>query len=199
MLCPKYDFERGIIMPTKKNVLANIIVSLIIGVILGAVLVILASVLTFGALLYWGLVIIGIITIISNVAPLINGIMNIKTAQGVLDLVFATLGIILGIMLVFMQGTVLGEILPVVLAIYLIVFPVIRIILAKSAWKDQIKKEWVRILIGVLVIAFLPAIFGAMGDVFTLVLLIAGYGVIGISILLFVLSLVSYLSASKKA
>lgn len=186
-------------MPTKKNVLANIIVSLIIGVILGAVLVVLASVLTFGELLKWGLIIIGIITVISNVAPLINGIMNIKTAQGVLDVVFAALGIILGVMLIFAQGTVLGKILPIILAIYLIIFPVIRIILAKSAWKDQIKKEWVRILIGVLIIAFLPAIFGAMSDIFTLVLLIAGWGVIGLSVLLFVLSLVSYISASKKA
>ena len=185
-------------MSTKKNVLANIIVSLIIGVILGAILVVLASVLTFGDLLYWGLIVIGILTVISNVAPFVNGIMNLKNAQGILDFVFAALGIVLGLMLIFAQGTVLGKILPIILAIYLIIIPVIRIILAKAAWKDQIKKEWVRILIGVLIIAFLPALFGAMADVFTLVLLIAGYGVIGVSILLFVLSLVSYLSASKK-
>jgi hypothetical protein len=186
-------------MPTKKNVLANIIVSLIIGVILGTILVVLASVLNFKDLIYWGLIIVGIITVISNIAPFVNGIMNIKTTQGVIDLIFATLGIVLGAMMIFMQGTVLGDILPVILAVYLIIIPVIRIALARAAWKDQIKKEWVRILIGVLIIAFLPAIFGAISDVFTLVLLIAGYGVIGISVLLFVLSLISYISASKKA
>ena len=185
-------------MPTKKNVLANSIVSRSIGVILGAVLVVLASWLTFGDLLYWGLIIIGIITIISNVAPLINGIMNIKTAQGILDVVFAALGIILGVMLIFAQGTVLGKILPIILAVYLIIFPVIRIILAKSAWKDQIKKEWVKILIGALLLAFLPALTHAANDAFAIILLVAGWVVIGLSVLLFVLSLISYIMASKK-
>ena len=185
-------------MSTKKNVLANIIISLIIGVILGAILVVLSSVLSFGDLLYWGLIVIGILTVISNIAPFVNGIMNLKNAQGILDFVFAAFGIVLGLMLIFAQGTILGKILPIILAIYLIVIPALRVVLAKSAWKDQIKKEWVRILIGVLIIAFLPAIFGAMADVFTLVLLIAGYGVIGVSVLLFVLSLVSYFASGKK-
>ena len=182
-------------MANKKNVLASIIISLIIGVILGTLLVVLSGVLEFSDLLKWGLIIVGIITIISNIPSLVNGILNITKPAGVIDLIFSILGIALGCMMIFMQGTVV----TVIVAVYLIAFPIVRIALAGGAgWKDQIKKEWVRILIGVLIIAFLPAVFGAMADVFTLVLLIAGYGVIGVSVLLFVLSLVSYFASCKK-
>lgn len=183
-------------MSAKKNVLASIIVSLIIGVILGTLLVILAGVLEFSDLLKWGLIIVGIITIIGNIPSLVNGILNINKAAGVIDLIFAILGIVLGCMMIFMQGTVV----TVIVAAYLIAFPIVRIILAGGAgWKDQLKKEWVKILIGALLLAFLPAITGAANDAFALILTIAGWVVIGLSVLFFVLSLISYILACKKA
>ncbi len=171
------------------------IISLIIGVILGAVLVVLSSVLSFSDLLFWGLVIVGVLTIISNVPGLINGIMNIKKAQGIIDLIFSIIGIVLGFMMIFMQGSVV----TIILAAYLIVFPIVRIILSRKGWKDQIKEEWVKILIGALLLAFLPGITNAANDVFGIILNIAGWVVIGLSVLLFVLSLVSYIMAAKKA
>ncbi|MBQ8408978.1 MAG: hypothetical protein IJY39_08955 [Clostridia bacterium] len=183
-------------MSNKKNVLASIIISLIIGVILGTLLVVLAGILDFTDLLKWGLIIIGIITIISNIPSLVNGILNITKASGIIDLIFSILGIVLGCMMIFMQGTVV----TVIVAVYLIAFPIVRIILAgKNGWKDQIKKEWVKILIGVLLLAFLPALMNAANDAFEIILLVAGWVVIGLSVLLFVLSLISYIKASKKA
>ena len=181
-------------MSAKKNVLANIIISLIIGVILGTLLVILSSILPISLLITWGLIIVGIITIISNVPALVTGIMNIKKAQGIIDMIFAVLGIILGAMMIFMQN----EVITIILAAYLIVFPIVRIILARKGWKDQIKEEWVKILIGALLLTFLPALTNAANDVFGLILLIAGWVVIGLSVLLFVLSLISYILAAKK-
>ncbi len=182
-------------MSNKKSILANIIISLIIGVLLGTLLVVLAGVLEFSDLLKWGLIFVGIIVIIANIPGLVQGILNITKASGIIDLIFSVLGIVLGCMMIFMQGTVV----TVLVAVYLIAFPIVRIILARGGWKDQIKKEWVRILIGALLLAFLPALMGAANDVFNLILMIAGYVVIGLSVLLFVLSLVSYIKATKKA
>lgn len=182
-------------MNLKKNALANMIISLIIGVLLGTVLVVLSSVLSFSDLLFWGLVIVGIITIISNVPELVRGIMNIKNPAGIVDLIFSAIGIVLGFMMIFMQGTIV----TVIVAIYLIIFPIIRVIISRKGWKNQISEEWVKILIGVLLLAFLPALTNAANDVFALILLIAGWVVIAISVILFVISLVTYISAAKKA
>ena len=182
-------------MSAKKNVLANIIISLIIGVILGTLLVVLSSILPISLLITWGLIIVGIITIISNVPNLVTGIMNIRKAQGIIDLVFAVLGIVLGAMMIFMQN----EVITVILAAYLIVFPIVRIVLARKSWRDQIKEEWVKILIGALLITFLPTLIGLTDTVGSLILLIGGWVVIGLSVLLFALSLVAYILAAKKA
>ena len=182
-------------MSTKKNVLANIIVSLIIGVLLGVLLVVLAGILDVSFLIKWSLIIVGIITIISNIPSLINGILNITKASGIIDLIFSVLGIVLGCMMIFMQGTVI----TVIVSVYLIAFPIVRIVLAGgNGWKDQIKKEWIKILIGVLLLAFLPALLAAADTVVSTVILVAGWVVIGLSVLFFILSLVSFITASKK-
>ena len=181
-------------MSNKKNVLANIIISLIIGVILGTLLVVLSSILDVSFLIKWGLIAVGIITIISNVPSLVNGIVNITKAAGIIDLIFSILGIVLGCMMIFMQGTVI----TVIVSIYLIAFPIVRIILAGAAgWKDQIKKEWIKMLIGVLLLVFLPGLLAAADSVVSLLILIAGWVVIGLSVLFFLLSLVSYIKAVK--
>ena len=181
-------------MSAKKNILANIIISLVIGVLLGVLLIVLSGVLDVSFLLKWSLIIVGIITIIGNIPSLINGIMNITKAAGIIDLIFSILGIALGCMMIFNQGPVIN----IILAVYLIAFPVVRIILAGSAWKDQIKKEWIKILIGALLIAFLPAVLSDADAIVGLIMVIAGWAVIGLSVLFFVLSLVSYIAACKK-
>lgn len=182
-------------MSAKKNVLANIIISLVIGVILGVLLVALSTFLDVSFLIYWGLVVVGILTIISNIPALVNGIMNVNKASGIVDLIFSILGIVLGLMMIFVQGTVI----TVIVAVYLIAMPVVRIVLAGNAgWKDQIKREWIKMLIGVLLLVFLPGLLAAADTVVKTIILIAGWVVIGLSVIFFVLSLISYLTASKK-
>jgi hypothetical protein len=183
-------------MSTKKNLLASIIISLIVGVLLGMLLIILSGILDVSFLIKWSLIIIGILTIIGNIPPLVTGILNINKAAGIVDLIFSIVGIALGCMMIFMQGTVI----TVIVSVYLIAFPIVRIVLAGGeGWKDQIKKEWIRILIGVLLLAFLPALLAAADSVVSLVILIAGWAVIGVSVILFALSLVSYIKAVKIA
>ena len=183
-------------MSTKKNLLASIIISLIVGVLLGTLLIILSGILDVSFLIKWSLIIIGILTIIGNIPSLVTGILNINKAAGIVDLIFSIVGIALGCMMIFMQGTVI----TVMVSVYLIAFPIVRIVLAGGeGWKDQIKKEWIRILIGVLLLAFLPALLAAADSVVSLVILIAGWAVIGVSVILFALSLVSYIKAVKIA
>ena len=183
-------------MQTKKNVLASIIASLIIGVILGVLLVVLSGFLDVSFLIKWGLIVVGIVTIISNVPSLINGIMNIKTMEGVIDLIFAILGVILGCMMIFVRGTVI----TIIVSVYLIAFPIFRVILSGTdSWKDQIKKEWIKILIGALLLVFLPGLLAAADSVVKTIILVAGWAVIGISVILFALSLFSYFSVARKA
>ena len=181
-------------MTLKKQTLASMIISLIIGVILGTLIVLLAGIVNVSFIIKWTLIIMGIITIISNVPSLVTGIISIKTTSGIVNLIMSILGIALGAMMIFMQN----EIITTILAVYLIVFPIISIILSKD-WKNAIKSEWLKILIGVLLIVFLPAIMGVADTIVKVLILIAGWATIGISVLLFVLSLVAFLKASKIA
>ena len=183
-------------MSNRKNVLSSIIVSLIIGVILGVLLILLSSILDVSFIVKWGLIAIGIITIICNIPSLVNGILNAKMLAGILDIVFSALGIVLGCMMIFMQGIVI----TVIVSAYLIAFPIVRIILAgQYGWKNQIKKEWLKILVGALLLVFLPGLMAAADAVVSTIILIAGWVVIGLSVFLFVISLVSYILAVKKA
>lgn len=181
-------------MSEKKKVLAKMITSVVIGLLLGALIVVLAGVLDVSFVLKWAIIITGIIIIISNVPSLITGILNIKTVGGLLNLILSLLGIGLGALMIFMQN----EVLTIIVAIYLIAFPIVSIVLSKD-WKNQIKSEWLKILIGVLLIAFLPAILSAADAVVKVVMIVAGWAVIGISLILFAISLYSWFKSKKKA
>lgn len=181
-------------MSVKKNVLASIIISLIIGVLIGVLLIVLAGHLDVSFVIHWGLIITGIIVIISNIPSLVFGIVNIKSPRGIIDVIFSVLGIVMGCMMIFRQGTVI----TVIVSIYLIVFPIIRILLADNKM-DCLKSEWVKILLGVLLLMFLPALLHAADTIVYYTLTIAGWLAIGISVLSFIISLVSLIKHSQKA
>ncbi len=181
-------------MSLKKQTLASMIISLIIGVILGVVILLLAGIVNASFIIKWTLIIMGIITIISNIPSLVTGIMNVKRVSGIVNLVMSILGIVLGIMMIFMQN----EIITTILAIYLIVFPIVSVIISKD-WKNAIKSEWLKILIGVLLIVFLPAIIGAADTIFKVLLTVVGWVTIGISVIIFAIALIGFLKAAKIA
>ncbi len=181
-------------MSAKKSTLAGMIISLVIGLILGAVILALAGVVDVSFIIKWGLIITGIIIIISNIPSLVTGIMNIKSVGGIVALILSILGIALGITMIFLQN----EILTAIVAIYLIAFPIVEVVLSKD-WKDRIKNEWIKILIGVLLIAFLPALLGAADEIVKVLMLVAGWTVIGISVLLFVISLIAFIKSAKNS
>ena len=181
-------------MTIKKHVLASIIISLVIGLLIGAVLLALAGHLDVSAILRWGLIITGIIVIVCNIPSLIYGALNIKSGRGIFDVISAILGIGLGCMMIFMQGTVI----TVIVSVYLVALPVVRVLFAEDK-SDCLKEEWVRILIGILLLVFLPALLHAADTIVYYALKIAGWGAIGISVLSFIFSLVSFIRREKKA
>ena len=181
-------------MTIKKHVLASIIISLVIGLLIGVVLLALAGNLDVSFIIRWGLIITGIIVIISDIPSLIYGIMNIKTPRGIFDVISAILGICLGCMMIFMQGTVI----TVIVSVYLVALPIVRVLFAENKM-DCLKEEWVRILIGILLLVFLPALLNAADTIVYYVLLIAGWAAIVISVLSFLVSLISFIKQEKKA
>ncbi len=183
---------------TKKSVLTEIIVSLVFGLIFGGLLLFLA---TLGAdtIIKWVLIIAGIIIVATNIAPLIRGIVNLvhKEKGGLFDTIVSAIAIALGVLLIIKHGGMLALIINILLAVYLIVLPIIRIIIAPSK-KEQLAKEWLRILIGAILIVFLPVILGATNTIVNIILTIAGVVVLVLTVLSFALSLVAYIKASKK-
>ncbi len=183
---------------TKKSVLAEIIISLVFGLIFGGLLLFLA---TLGAdtIIKWVLIIAGIIIVATNIAPLIRGIVNLvhKEKGGLFDTIVSAIAIALGVLLIVKHGGMLALIVNILLAVYLIVLPIIRIIIAPSK-KEQLAKEWLRILIGAILIVFLPVILGATNTIINIILTIAGIVVLVLTVLSFALSLVAYIKATKK-
>lgn len=179
----------------KKSILAEIIISLVFGLIFGCAVIWLSR-LGVEQIIDWAMIISGVIIAVTNIAPLIRSIVNIKERGGVFDVVVSGLALILGIVMIFCRGRVISTIITVLLALYLIALPIVRIIIAPSR-KEQISKEWLRILIGVLLIAFLPVTLGLATTVLNVILLVAGIALIILTVLSFILSLVAYIKGSK--
>lgn len=184
---------------TKKSVLAEIIISLVFGLIFGG-LVLFLSTLGADTIIKWVLIVTGIIIVITNIAPLIRGIVNLahKEKGGLFDVIVSAIAMALGIVMIVYQNAIVSTIITVLLAIYLIVLPIIRIVIAPSK-KEQLSKEWIRILIGAILIVFLPAILGAADAIIKILLMVAGIVIIALTVLSFVLSLIAYIKATKKA
>ncbi len=179
----------------KKNLLIARIAVTVIGVLVGVLLLVLAGILkpsTVATIIHWGLIIYGIIIIIGNIPGLISGIANINKAAGVFDLICSVLGIGLGAAMIFYQGSILVALV----AIYLIVFPIIRVLLADQK-VEQLKRELLRIVLGVVLLVFVPSLLGAAFTLVHLLLLISGWVVIALSALFGVIEIIRIATAKE--
>ena len=172
----------------KKNLLIARIAVMVIGILIGVLLLVLAGILkpsTVATIIHYGLIIYGVIIVIGNIPGLISGIANVNKAAGVFDLVCSILGIGLGAAMIFYQGSILVALV----AIYLIVFPVVRVLLAEQK-VEQLKREALRIALGVVLLVFVPALLDAAFTLVHLLLLIAGWAVIALSAIFGVIEIV---------
>ena len=172
----------------KKNLLIARIAVMVIGILVGVLLLVLAGILkpsTVATIIHYGLIIYGVIIVIGNIPGLISGIANVNKAAGVFDLVCSILGIGLGAAMIFYQGSILVALV----AIYLIVFPVVRVLLAEQK-VEQLKREALRIALGMVLLVFVPALLDAAFTLVHLLLLIAGWAVIALSAIFGVIEIV---------
>lgn len=153
----------------KKQLLAKIITSTVTSILLGVLLILLPILLPVSRLIRIAFIVLGVITIINYIPSLISGIKNISTADGKEDLIVAIIGIAIGAVMIFYQGTLL----TVLAAIFLIVLPLIRILLARDHMA-ALRAELLRIILGIVLIAFLPALMGAVDLVVKIILTVIG-------------------------
>ncbi len=179
----------------KKNLLIARIAVMIIGILVGVLLLVLGALLmpsTVATIIHWGLIIYGILIVIGNIPGLISGIANVNRAAGVFDLICSILGIGLGVAMICYQGSILVALV----AIYLIVFPIVRVLLAEQK-VEQLKREALRIVLGVVLLVFVPSLVGAAFEIVHLLLVISGWIVIGLSVIFGAIEIVRIATAKE--
>ena len=179
----------------KKNLLVARIAVMIIGILTGVLLLALGAILktsTVATIIHWGLIIYGVIIVIGNIPGLVSGIANVHKAAGMFDLVCSVLGIALGVAMIFYQGTVLVALV----AAYLIVFPLVRVLLAEQKL-EQLKREALRMILGVVLLVFLPSLLGAAFTLVHLLLVVSGWIVIALSTVFGVIEIIRIATAKE--
>ena len=88
-----------------------------------------------------------------------------------------TAGIILGVAMIFYQGSLLVALV----AIYLIVFPLVRVLLAERRG-EQLKREAFRMILGVVLLVFVPNWTDAISNVLRILLFACGGMVVLLSL-----------------
>ena len=178
---------------SKNNRIATRVISMILGILMGVALVILGSVVKAETLVWLALVVWGVIVIIGNIPSLIYAIANIKAKGAIFDLIASIVGILLGVGLIVSQSNVI----TFILAAYMIVFPVIRIILAKSAWAEQLGREILRIILGVVLLVFGGTLMAVGMTILNLLLSIIGWVVIALAVILGVVAIIKIATAKE--
>jgi ABC-type dipeptide/oligopeptide/nickel transport system permease component len=147
---------------------------------------------TVATIIHWGLIIYGVIIVIGNIPGLVSGIANVHKAAGMFDLVCSVLGIALGVAMIFYQGTVLVALV----AAYLIVFPLVRVLMAEQKL-EQLKREALRMILGVVLLVFVPSLVGAAFTLVHLLLVISGWTVIALSTIFGVIEIIRIATAKE--
>ncbi len=179
----------------KKNLLVARITVMLIGIVVGVLLIVLGAILkpeTIDTIIRWGIIFYGIIVILGNIPGLVSGIANIHKPAGIFDLVCSLLGIGLGVAMICYPG----KILVAIVGIYLIVFPLVRVLLATDKG-EQFKREILRMVMGVVLLVFLPALLDAAFTVVHLLLTIAGWVVIALAVIFGVIEIIRIVTAKR--
>ena len=177
-----------------KNQIANRVISMILGVLIGVALVLIGTVVKAETLINVALIVWGVIIIISNVPGLIGSIVRIKEKGSVFGLIISIVGILMGVALILGKA---HNILTIIVAIYMLVFPIIRVVLAKGNWGEQLKREALRIALGVVLLVFGGVLIGASLTVLNVVLTVIGWVVIALALVFGLVDIIRL--ASKKA
>ncbi|MBQ8212734.1 MAG: hypothetical protein IJZ80_01900 [Clostridia bacterium] len=158
----------------KKTSLITILLIGVLGILLGVLLLAIDPAFLLKILF----VVMGIITVLSAVPGLLVGISSVDTAAGRVSLIVSLISIVIGFLMIFWHSSIL----MIVLGIYLLVFPLIEILLSKDK-AVRLKSELPKMIVGLVLILVGPA------KALDVMLDIAGWGVIVLSVVYVVLSL----------
>lgn len=157
----------------KKQLLAKIITSTVTSILLGLLLILLPIILPVSRLIRIAFIVLGVVTIINYIPSLLAGLKDCPSAEGKEDLIVSIIGIAIGVVMIFYQGTLL----TVLAAIFLIILPLIRILMTQNR-TAAVRGELFRIILGIVLIAFLPALMGAVDTIVKVVLTVIGIMII---------------------
>ncbi len=152
----------------KRSALTGALIYTVFGVPAGLLLLLVPT----SFLLWLVFVIMGIVTVVSNIPGVIMGLMSIGRPSGILMLVLSALSVMLGVMMIFWHE----EILMIVVGIYMLLLPILSVILAKDHGA-QLKAELPKLIIGLVLVILGPA--GTIDVLFD----VAGWIVIALSVI----------------
>ena len=160
----------------KRSAITGALIYTVFGVLAGLLLLLIPT----DFLLRLVFVIMGIVTVVSNVPGVIVGLMSINRPSGLLTLILSSLSVIFGVMMIFWHE----EILMIAVGIYMLLLPILSVILAKERGA-QLKAELPKLIIGLALVILGPA--GTVDVLFD----VAGGIVIALSVIYLVTVLIS--------
>ena len=152
----------------KRSALTGALIYTVFGVLAGLLLLLVSP----SFLIWLAFVIMGVVTVISNIPGVIMGLMSINRPSGIVTLILSALSVVFGIMMIFWHE----DILMIVVGVYMILLPILDVILAKDHGA-QLKAELPKLIIGVVLVILGPA------GTFDILFDIAGAVVIALSLL----------------
>lgn len=133
-------------------------------------------------------VIVGVVTIVSNIPGVIMGLARLDERGGLVTLVLSVLSVILGFLMIFYHSSIL----MILVGVYLIVLPLIEVLIAKDRGA-QLKAELPKLILGVVLVVVGPA---KTADV---LFDVAGWIIVVLTSVYLIAMLISYLARQKKA
>ena len=163
---------------------SGVLLFALMGLVAGVLLIALPVTLLFKIVF----VIIGIVTVVSNLPGLFVGLANIHDRKGRLGWILSLISVAFGILMIFFHSGVL----MIIVGIYLLLLPLLEILLSKKRMA-QLRAELPKLILGVVLIVVGPAATAAfLFDA-------AGWIIIVLTLLYLIGMTVSYFMRMKKA
>lgn len=174
-------------MKAKTHLTAGAVICALIGAAIGNLIKNLPDQLDLADIISAIFVVSGVFTLLSSIPDFVYAVICFGTFRGAVDLFSAAVSVISGFILIFLHD----EIIVPIIAAYLIIFPLARILAGatKDEKRARFKRLFPKILTGALLLAFLPAVSGLADTVFDVILKWVGWGIIILSLLFLIISL----------
>ena len=168
---------------SKQTTIASILIFACLGLLSGMLLILSPTDFLIKAIF----IVMGILTVVYNIPGFVAGLVSIQTKMGLVTMLLSLVSIATGFLMIFWHS----ELLMIFLGAYMVVFPLVEILLSEDK-VQRLKTELPKLIIGVVLLLVGPsAVMSVMFDV-------AGWIVIGLTVVYVVILLITQLKNSKK-